>query len=68
MYSSMYRKMVLMIAGVALCVLSSCRDGSSPASPQAQAEVRLDSAVLLIDRGEYSEAMLQLKRAEELLP
>ena len=68
MYSSMYRKMVLMIAGVALCVLSSCRDELSPASPQAQAEVRLDSAVLLIDRGEYSEAMLQLKRAEELLP
>ena len=68
MYSSMYRKMVLMIAGVALCVLSSCRDDSSPASPQAEAELCLDSAVFYIERAEYSQAMLQLKQAEILLP
>ena len=64
----MYRKVFVIIAGLALCFLSSCHNGPSPASPQAEAEMRLDSAVLLIDKGEYSEAMLQLKKAEMLLP
>ena len=47
--------------------LIACHGVSSP-SPQAEAEQCLDSAVFLIERADYTQAMLQLKRAENLLP
>ncbi len=65
------RRLLLHIIYLSLllpCVCFMACSGVSSTSPQAEAEQCLDSAVYFIDRTDYTRAMLQLKRAENLLP
>ena len=64
----MYKSIVGLFTCFTICLLVGCHGGASPSSPQAEAEMRLDSAVYFIERAEYSQAMLQLKQAEMILP